>query len=447
VKIAVPKVPRLEIERFELRCGAQLLVSPRPGAPVCAVQTHFRGGHSLDAPGLEGTAYLAGKLVDCGTEQRSEEELAAALEVGGGSILGGATGVMGSIANASWKVLLDVLAEILTVPSYPREKLLRDRKRLHDRLLIEREDPRYQAAQLFRKLVYGEHWLGLPEHGNVESVPKIQRRAVLGFQRRNWCARRAVIAFCGDVDPKKVRRFLETKLRDWRGGQDLPPPDQSFPRATRRSALFRARRQQVHVYLGHLGICRKDPDFPALTVMDHVLGTGPGFTNRISRRLRDELGLAYTVSASIHSSAGVLPGTFTAYIGTSPEHLATAVQGFLREIRLIQDQPVSPDELELAKSYLTGSYALGFERASRRVQYMISAYRNKLPDDHLQQLVESIARITAEDVRTAARRHLMPDTPCLVAAGPVTKKDLRNALQEESPVRARLTTRRAGRSG
>ena len=158
--------------------------------------------------------------------------------------------------------------------------------------------------------------------------------------------------------------------------------------------------------------------------MDHVLGTGPGFTSRITRRLRDELGLAYTVHASIHSSASVLPGMFTAYIGTSPENLGVALQGFREEIRRIQEELVEPEELELARSYLTGSFALGYERASQRVQSMIAAFRMGLPEDHLEELVTSFQSVTREDVRRVAREHLRPDAACLVAAGPVTKRQL-----------------------
>ena len=175
-------------------------------------------------------------------------------------------------------------------------------------------------------------------------------------------------------------------------------------------------------------ITRSDPDYAALTVMDHVLGTGPGFTNRISRRLRDELGLAYSVSASISSSAGVLPGTFTAYIGTSPPHLGTAVAGFQREIRRIQKELVPKDELALAKNYLTGSFALGFERAARRVQTIVSAERNKLPDDHLAQLLRAFGAVTPEDVRRAAQGHLFAENSCLVVAGPVKKGEVGKLL-------------------
>jgi zinc protease len=423
--LAIPHIP---VERFALSCGARLLVSPRPGASVCAIQVHLRGGNSLDPAGREGLAHLAGRLVDQGTAESSEEELAERLENAGGSLGGGATGLSGQVANDRWELLLETLCECLTAPTYPAEKVERQKQRLIDRLEVELEDPRVQGAQLFRKLVYGTHWLGKPEQGEPATVGRIGRADLKRFHASNWCGKRALIAFCGDAPPAKVRRLLDQRLAGWRAGAELGPPDLTFPPRAPRAAAFAAERQQVHVFLGHLGITRTDPDYPALTVMDHVLGTGPGFTNRISRRLRDELGLAYTVSASISSSAGVLPGTFTAYIGTSPGHLATAVTGFQREIRRIQRELVPEDELALARNYLTGSFVLGFERAARRVQTIVSAERNKLPDDHLERLVRAFAEVTPEDVRRVAKKHLAPEASCLVAAGPVKKKDLERLL-------------------
>ena len=425
VALSVPKLP---VERFTLACGALLLVSRRPGAPVCAVQAHVRGGNSLDPRGKEGTSFLAGRLVDQGTRRFTEEELASALEDVGGSLTGGSTGISAQVANEQWKLVLELLAECLVQPIYPREKCERQKQRLLDRLIVERDDPRVQGARRFRSLVYGRHWLGKPEQGEVASVRAITRRDLADFHAENWCGKRTVIAFCGDVDPKAIKRVLDAKLAKWRAGEDLPPPDMRFPPRARRSDAFPAERQQVHVYLGHLGIRRVDPDYAALVVMDHVLGTGPGFTSRISRRLRDELGLAYSVNASIHGSAGVFPGTFTAYIGTSPEHLPTAVEGFAREIERIQAEPVTRAELDLAKSYLTGSFVLGFERAARRVQTLVSAHRIGLPDDHLEQLVRAIRAVSIADVQRAARAHLFLDASCLVVAGPVKKREVEGLL-------------------
>jgi zinc protease len=431
-------IPHLPVERFELACGARLLVSRRPGAPVCAVQAHLRGGSSLDPAGKEGLAHLAGRLVDLGTKEHTEEELAAILENAGGSLAGGAAGLSGQVANDRWQVLLDTLCECLTGPSYPRERVERQKRRVIDRLTVERDDPRSQGARRFRELVYGRHWLGRSEAGEVESVARITRADLVRFHARQWCGRRTVIAFSGDVDPRRVKAFLDRRLARWPVGSDLGPLDTAFPAIEPRTACFRAERAQVHVFLGHLGIRRVDPDFAALTVMDHVLGTGPGFTNRISRRLRDELGLAYTVSAAIHSSAGVLPGTFTAYIGTSPQHLATALAGFRDEIRRLQRERVPEDELEVARSYLTGSFPLGFERASRRVQTLVSAERIELPDDHLEQLARALDSVTAADVQRVAQAHLFPDRACLSVAGPVSEREVKALV---TPSRRRVRTR------
>ncbi len=204
-------VPRLElpIERFQLRCGALLLVSPRPQATIAAASVHVRGGPALDPSGREGTAFLAGSLVDQGTAAHDEEELAALLEPEGAEVGGDATGVSGSIVNERWELLLETLAEMTVSPAYPADKVELQRQRLLDRLLVERDDPRVQGGLLFRRLVYGPHWLGRAAYGTRESVARIGARELRAHHRQNWVARRGVIAVCGQVDPQEVRRKAE----------------------------------------------------------------------------------------------------------------------------------------------------------------------------------------------------------------------------------------------
>lgn len=427
-RVAVPKLV-LPIERFELACGAVLLVSPRPSAPVCAVYAHIRGGPAFDAPGLEGSAYLVGALADQGTKNHSEEQLANLLEPAGGEISGDAGGLAGTIVNGEWKLLLELLAEELMTPTFPEVQVERQKRRLLDRLAVEKDEPRTQGGLLFRRLVYGDHWLGRAAYGTIASVTKIGPKELRAHHARNWVAKRAIIALCGDVDPKLVARTLDKLLARWNPGTAIVTTPPQFPSPAPRVDVFPAKRQQVHVHLGHLGITRNDPDYPALVVMDHVLGTGPGFTNRIARKLRDEMGLAYTVSANIHSSAGILPGMFSAYIGTSPEHVATALEGFLDEIRRIQREPVGQEELEVAKSYLIGSFPLGFERASRRASYMTSAELHRFPADNLERLLAQFAAVSLADVQRVAQKHLHPKASCLAASGPVKRADLARALE------------------
>src|SRR5690606_30546030 len=98
-------VPTLSIpfERHVLSCGAVLIVSPRPGAPVCAMQAHIRGGPALDPKGREGVAWLAGALSEQGTKRRTEEQIADLLEPAGGDISGDASGIAGTIVNGEWE--------------------------------------------------------------------------------------------------------------------------------------------------------------------------------------------------------------------------------------------------------------------------------------------------------------------------------------------------------
>ena len=432
-KRGVP-APQLDMERFELSCGALLLVSRRKTAPVTAVQMHMRGLLASDLEGHEGAAYLSGALLDQGTGKHSEQELVALLEPAGGEMSGDAMGLSGTIVGAEWKLLCSVMAEAITDPRYPAKEVGRQKKRVLDRLFVERDDPRAQGRKLFRKMVYGEHWVGRPNYGTLESVAAIEPRHLRAFHKKFWLANRATISVCGDVDPKAVYRHLNRLLSKWKRGADYEPVERAFPKPSRHVGSFHADRQQVHVYVGHLGIRRSNPDYAALCVMDHILGTGPGFTNRISRKLRDEQGLCYSVSAAIHSSAGLLPGAFTAYIGTSPEHVETAVRGFLQEMRTIRDEPVSKQELETAKSYLLGSYALGFERASRRAGYMITHELHGFPADQLERLPREFDAVTIQDVQRAAQTHLFPDRCSLAAAGPTSLKDLKRILEVASDV-------------
>ncbi|MCE9593836.1 MAG: insulinase family protein [Planctomycetes bacterium] len=430
MKTGAPTI-ELAIRRFELSCGATLLVSPRAGAPVFALHTHVRGGHSLDPKGREGLAYLAGALADQGTKKHGEEEIAELLEPAAGSLSGDASGISGHIAGRDWRLLCDLACELLIEADYPEVQFRRQRERLLERLLVERDDPRVRGEQLFRRLVYGDHFLGRSSYGTLESIRRIRRREVLDFQREHWVGERTILAVCGDVEPEEVRALFEKRLERWTRGTPFTPTEARFPERGVRTDVFRAERQQVHVYLGHLGVARADPDYVPLVVMDHVLGTGPGFTNRISMKLRDELGLAYTVNAAIHASAGILPGTFCAYIGTSPKHVTTAIRGFMAEMKRIREEKVGDEELATAKSYLIGSFALGFQRASRRAGFLISMERHKLPTDVLERLPREYAAVTPDDVRRVARKHLHPDACVVAASGAIDPKQLARAVTPE----------------
>jgi zinc protease len=171
--------------------------------------------------------------------------------------------------------------------------------------------------------------------------------------------------------------------------------------------------------MGHAGIKRGSPDFYRLLVMDYVLGTGPGFTDRLSARLRDREGLAYTVMANITSSAGEEPGLFTCYIGTAPGNLARVKQMFLEELARIRDEPPKAEEVEDAKKYLLGNLPFHFTTNERIAQQLLHIERYHLGFNYLEDYRKAVAAVTPADVQEVARKYIDPKRMFLVIAGAV----------------------------
>jgi zinc protease len=174
--------------------------------------------------------------------------------------------------------------------------------------------------------------------------------------------------------------------------------------------------------MGHVGIARTNPDYFKLLVMDYVLGTGPGFTDRLSSRLRDREGLAYTVSANITSSAREQPGSFTCYIGTDPKNLQRVKALFLEELKRIREQQPTHEEAEDAKKYLLGSLPFQLTTNERVAGQLLAIERYGLGLDYFATYKKSVAAVTPADVQAVARKYLDPERMVLVVAGPVNDK-------------------------
>lgn len=409
---------RLSIAERELPSGLTLLAvhNPRVHTFACAVSLDIRAGDEpAERPGL---AHLAGECLDEGTEHYDSLELAASAERIGAMLEGNHRGGVVMSPAAEQKAALALLHELVLAPVFPGREVRRVQAEVLTEIKAEEDDPRAVAARRFRKEVYGEHPLGRPTQGTAKSVAKLKPKDLRAFHDHWFRPAGGYVAAAGPDEPERMLDRLQKVFRDFRG---KPPeheasPDVDLPPAGRDAHLPMAR-EQVHVFLGHIGIRRTHPDFYLLSVMDHVLGTGPGFTSRCSRRLRDEQGLCYAVSAGITGSAGEEPGTFTAYIGTSPEHRQRAIDGFLDEIRRIRSEPVTAQELQDVQEYLTGSFVFGLERNSNLAAYAIRARRFGLGFDFLQRYPDLVRSITAEQVRDAAQRHLHPDRLIVISAG------------------------------
>jgi zinc protease len=409
---------RLTIAERELSTGLTLLAVHNPGVQTfaCAMSLDVRPGD--EAEGQSGLANLVGECLDEGTKRYDSLELATAVESVGAMLEGNHRGGIVMCPADQHKAATELLHEVALEPEFPGREVRRVQAEVLTEIKSEDDDPRTVASRRFRQEVYGRHPLGRSTQGTKKSVSKLKPKDLRAFHDAWFRPHGGYVAAAGPEDPERTLDRLEKTFRDFRGKppKHAPTPDVDLA-PSGRDAHLPMPREQVHVFLGHVGIRRTHPDFYLLSVMDHILGTGPGFTSRCSRKLRDEQGLCYAVSAGITGSAGEEPGTFTAYIGTSPEHRQKAIDGFLDEIRRIRVEAPSAQELQDVKDYLTGSFVFGLERNSNLAAYAIRARRFGLGFDFLQHYPDIIRAVTAEQVREAAERHLHPDRLVVVSAG------------------------------
>ena len=146
---------------------------------------------------------------------------------------------------------------------------------------------------------------------------------------------------------------------------------------------------QVHILLGHLGITRNHPDFDALVVLDHIFGSGPGFSDRLGRIVRDELGLVYAIGGGMTDSADILPGLFRVYAGTMPEEADRVVATITDQIRAMRAGDFSDEEVDRARRYLAGAWVFDFQTVEQRAERLLELERLGLPARRTEGLARS----------------------------------------------------------
>jgi zinc protease len=407
----------LELAERQLDNGLTVLALRNPGVSTFAAALALDVDVRDEGRGEHGLANLVGDCLDEGSKRHSALELAAELDRIGGTLEGNTSGASVQCPAESARRAVDLMMEVATIPAFRQREVRRVQQEILQEIRTDEDDPRAVASQRLFKAIYGRHPYGRPAHGTRRSVAAFTPADLRRFHR-HFVPTGGYLAAAGPAAVEKTLDLLERAARAMVGRRaprpPLPAPE--LPAETIDEHIPMAR-EQVHVYAGHIGIRRTHPDFYALSVMDHILGTGPGFTSRISRRLRDEQGLCYSVDAAISRSAREEPGCYVAYIGTSPEHRQRAIDGFVAEMKRMRKVPPSEEELRDVQDYLTGSFVWQLERNANLARYAIRVKRFDLGFDYLQRYPDLIRSVTREEVLRVAREHLHPDRMHVVSAG------------------------------
>jgi len=369
---------------------------------------------------------MASRLLDEGTESRTSLEIADAIESVGGAIEtdGSFERIIATagVLNKDVDLGLELLADLVMRPIFPQDYVDKEKERTLAEIASALDRPQVVAGWAFNELVYQNHPLHRPSHGYPQTVERLTREDLLDFHRRYFVPNNVILSIVGDFRVPELLPKIENAFGDWEARPvEFPEYSEPVRQTGKRVKFITMPAQQLNIYVGHLGVRRTNPDYYALQVLDTILGGGAGFTARIPRRLRDELGLAYTTFASMTMTAGLDPGRFIAFIGTSPENMNLAIDGLLNEIRRIIEEPVSAEELQDAKDYLTGSFVFAFESSPQIARFLVHAEVYGLGFDYIDKYPQYVRAVTVDDISRVARKYLDSENYTLVVVGPVAE--------------------------
>jgi len=400
--------------------GLKLLLLENHRLPIVVAEASVARVRLHEPADQVGIAAMMGSLLEEGTTTRTGPQIALAIEDTGGAMSMSAGGGSLKVLADDAELGLDLLFDCLINPVFKKDEVESKREQLLVQLTEEEQQADQRAMRAFKAAIYGQHPFGRPG-AKIDVVKKLTPNDLKKFHRRVFVPNNTTVSIVGDFDSEKIIAGIKKRTADWRTGYIQKPliKDTPFEKPFTQLVISEPAAAQLTVYLGHLGITRTNPDYYKLLVMDYILGTGTGFTDRLSSSLRDRQGLAYSVSAKITGSAGEQPGTFTAAIGTFPDKFEQVKAGFLKEIKRIREEVPEKEEVEDVKKYLTGVLAFSMTTCGEAADMLLSIDRYKLGLDYLQAYRKAVESVTPEEVREVAKKYLDPDKLVLVAAGPI----------------------------
>lgn len=411
-------------KREVLPNGLTLLLLENRRLPIVVAQAFVRDTRLNEPEDKAGVASLIGRLLDEGTTKHSGEEIASLIENTGGSLGLTGSGATVKVLTPNRKLGLGLLFECLSEPSFPKDAFERQREQVLSEIDETEHRPEMKALQEYRSSLYGKHPYGRQSAGSAKTVKALTPEDCKAFHKKMFVPNNTVVAVVGDFDTKQLVEEIKELTANWKKAEVTKPkvPAPVQPEKFTEKIITMPQAAQLHFYMGHPGVKRDNPDYYKLLVLDNVLGTGPGFTDRLSSKIRDREGLAYTVSATIARDAGDEPGLFTCYVGTEAKNLAKVKAMFLEELNRIRDEPPTETEVEDAKKYLLGSLPFRFTSNDGIAGELLATERYGLGFGFLDDYRKQVAAVTPADVQAMAKKYLDPKRMVLVAAGAVDQK-------------------------
>jgi zinc protease len=426
-------------QSFKLANGLTVILSERPGLPVVSANLVVRSGSDSNPPDKPGLTNFAVAMLAEGTSTRNALQIADEVALLGGTLDTRSTMDSSSVRIRSLKknfpAMLTLLADVALRPAFPPEEIERQRKIRLAQLVQERDDPFAVSFRIASSVLFGpKHPYGFPEIGTEPGVQAASRDDMLAFWKKNFVPNNAALVVAGNITAAELKALSEKAFAGWQAGEPEKPAFGAPATSPARLVLVdKPGAVQTQLAVVRVGAPRSTPDYPALSVMNNILGGL--FSSRINMNLREEHGYTYgAFSAFLFRRT---PGIFVIGSGVRTDVTAPAVDEVMKEARKMFEALPTEEEMNRSRDSLIRSLPGDFETSTSAAGSFSNVYVYDLGLDYFSKYPAKIAAVTAADVQAVGKKYLQPDQLIVICVGDRAKIEPELTKRQLLPVEIR----------
>jgi predicted Zn-dependent peptidase len=407
-----------QVKTTRVSNGLTILTEHMPGLRSVSLGIWVRRGSRHETPPLNGICHFIEHALFKGTQRRSAHQIAIESDRLGGHLDAYTsheiTGFALKVVDTALPQAFDLVADMLAHPRFDPEDLTREQGVIIEEMKMIGDTPDELLNELFHAAYFPGHSLGRPIEGTEQTVSSFDRTITADFHAAAYSPRNLVVAAAGNITHAQLVDLAAQIFGDGSNRLEEASPT-TFSPETAAPILIESKQEleQAHLMIASPWPSARSADRYAASMLGTIIGGGT--SSRLWQSIREDRGLAYSIGAGGNTFTDV--GMFTIYAGTSPSHLDQVLDLALHELRRAVHEPVSQEELQLAKEQAIASVLLSLESSSSRVGALarqeIIHGRRISPDE----IIEWIEAVTPAETQRIAQECFNSNTLALGALG------------------------------
>jgi predicted Zn-dependent peptidase len=422
----------MSVEVTRLPSGLTVVTDAMSHLQTASLGVWVAAGSRHERPDEHGISHLLEHMAFKGTTRRTARQIAEEIEAVGGD-LNAATSIettsyYARVLKADVPLAIDVLADILTDPSFDPDELMREHNVIIQEIGAAQDAPDDLVFDYLQETAFPDQPMGRSILGTPETVRSFDRRRLRAYLARNYRAPDMVLVAAGAVEHQAILGEVERRFSGFDGPAAPVPTPARFDGGAR---IETRDLEQAHIALALEGVPTRDPSLYSLQVFTLVLGGG--MSSRLFQEARENRGLCYAIYA-FHAPY-TDTGMFGLYAGTDAADVPELMQVVIDQLAATAET-LSETEIERAKAQMKAGLLMALESSGARAEQIarqIIAYGRPIP---LDEVVAKIEAVTVASARAAGRALMSRSRPAVAALGPGRGLESAATIAESLPLRA-----------